>query len=76
MNILFIHQNFPGQFKHLAPELANKGHNVSALFPKRDVPSSWRGVSLKLYNIDRGNSDAIHPLMLDLESKIIRAEAS
>ena len=75
MNILFIHQNFPGQFKHLAPELVNKGHNVSALFPKRDVPSSWRGISLKLYNIDRGNSDAIHPLMLDLESKIIRAEA-
>ncbi len=75
MNILFIHQNFPGQFKHLAPELVKKGHDVFALFPKRDVPSSWQGINLKLYNIDRGNSDDIHPLLLDLESKVIRAEA-
>jgi len=23
LNVLFIHQNFPGQFKHLAPALAD-----------------------------------------------------
>lgn len=27
-NYLFIHQNFPGQFKHLAPALAAQGHEV------------------------------------------------
>lgn len=31
MNILFVHQNFPGQFKHLAPALARQGHRVLAL---------------------------------------------
>lgn len=31
MRILFIHQNFPGQFKHLAPALAARGHEVFAL---------------------------------------------
>lgn len=31
MNILFIHQNFPGQFPHLAPALAARGHKVLAL---------------------------------------------
>lgn len=31
MNILFIHQNFPGQFRHLAPALQARGHNVAAL---------------------------------------------
>lgn len=31
MRILFIHQNFPGQFKHLAPALAAQGHEVVAL---------------------------------------------
>jgi glycosyltransferase involved in cell wall biosynthesis len=31
MRILFIHQNFPGQFKHLAPALAASGHEVVAL---------------------------------------------
>ena len=27
-NILFLHPNFPGQFKHIAKHLANKGHEV------------------------------------------------
>ncbi len=31
MKILFIHQNFPGQFLHLAPALAARGHEVLAL---------------------------------------------
>jgi glycosyltransferase involved in cell wall biosynthesis len=31
MKILFVHQNFPGQFLHLAPELASRGHECLAL---------------------------------------------
>ena len=31
MNFLFIHQNFPGQFKHLAPALARRGEFVEAM---------------------------------------------
>ncbi|MES2665117.1 MAG: glycosyltransferase family 4 protein [Pseudomonadota bacterium] len=31
MKILFVHQNFPGQFLHLAPELAKRGHDCRAL---------------------------------------------
>lgn len=31
MKILFIHQNFPGQFLHLAPALQHRGHQVLAL---------------------------------------------
>lgn len=31
MKILFVHQNFPGQFLHLAPELQRRGHQVRAL---------------------------------------------
>lgn len=31
MKILFVHQNFPGQFLHLAPELAKRGHDCLAL---------------------------------------------
>ncbi len=31
MKILFIHQNFPGQFLHLAPEMVRRGHDVLAL---------------------------------------------
>ena len=31
MRLLFIHQNFPAQFKHLAPALVAQGHEVVAL---------------------------------------------
>ncbi len=31
MKILLLHQNFPGQFLHLAPALAARGHEVVAL---------------------------------------------
>ncbi|MGB5869091.1 MAG: glycosyltransferase [Albidovulum sp.] len=31
MKILFVHQNFPGQFRHLAPALVARGHDVLAL---------------------------------------------
>ncbi len=31
MKILFVHQNFPGQFLHLAPALVARGHDVRAL---------------------------------------------
>lgn len=31
MKVLFVHQNFPGQFPHLAPALAARGHQCLAL---------------------------------------------
>ena len=31
MKILFVHQNFPGQFLHLAPALAARGHDCLAI---------------------------------------------
>ena len=34
MKILLIHQNFPGQYKHLGPALAARGDQVVALTPK------------------------------------------
>ena len=29
--ILFVHQNFPGQYKHIAKELVDIGHEVHTL---------------------------------------------
>ncbi len=31
MKILFVHQNYPGQFLHLAPEMQRRGHDVRAI---------------------------------------------
>ena len=49
MKILFIHQNFPGQFVHLAPALVKDGHDVHALVLKKEVPDNWQGVKLHAY---------------------------
>jgi hypothetical protein len=45
MKILFIHQNFPGQFKHLAPALAADSNNeVVAFTMQKNSPENWQGV--------------------------------
>lgn len=72
MNILFIHQNFPGQFKHLAPALVKRGHDVRATtVTGKGAP----GVQLYRYKLARGSSTNILPLAMDFETKLIRAEA-
>ncbi|MFM7573989.1 MAG: glycosyl transferase, partial [Snowella sp.] len=75
MKILFIHQNFPGQFKHLAPALASQGHEVLALTTRQESPSEWQGVKLIPYRPNRSSTPNIHPWLIDFETKTIRAEA-
>lgn len=75
MNFLFIHQNFPGQFKHLAPALVNAGHDVTALILGKINAQRWSGVKLVPYSVSRGNAQEAHPWAVDFESKVIRGEA-
>lgn len=70
-----LHQNFPGQFLHLAPALVEREHEVHALVLRKDVPAEWSGVHLHSYAPARGNAKGIHPWLLDLESKTIRGDA-
>ncbi|MEP5153517.1 glycosyltransferase [Planktotalea sp.] len=75
MRILIIHQNFPGQYKHLAPALVEQGHQVFSLTPKVEKVTKWKGVTLLPYKITRSSSKDVHPWLSDLETKVIRAEA-
>ncbi|MCF3974555.1 glycosyltransferase [Paracoccus salsus] len=48
MKILFVHQNFPGQFPHLAAALARRGHAVLALTDeKNERPSPVKTLRYK-----------------------------
>jgi glycosyltransferase involved in cell wall biosynthesis len=73
MKILFIHQNFPGQFRHVAPALAAAGHEVRALAitPRAQLP----GVTTLRYGLERATTKGIHPLAAEFETKVIRGEA-
>lgn len=75
MNILLIHQNFPGQYKHLGPALAARGDRVVALTPKVKEPTTWKGIRVVPYPIRRGTARDVHPWLADFETKVIRAEA-
>ncbi len=75
MNILFIHQNFPGQFKFLAPALVKSGHKVTAMTMQKNDQSTWQGVQLVNYTAKRGTTPNVHPWVSDFETKTIRAEA-
>lgn len=75
MNILFIHQNFPGQFKFLAPALVKKGHHVSALCISPDKSIFDTRIRCIQYQTSRRTTPNIHPWVADLETKVIRAEA-
>jgi glycosyltransferase involved in cell wall biosynthesis len=75
MNILFIHQNFPGQFKFLAPALVQQGHRVWAMTMQKPESLSWQGVQLVPYAPSRGSTPNVHPWVSDFETKTIRGEA-
>lgn len=75
MNILFIHQNFPGQFKFLAPALVKQGHTVVAMTMQKTETKEWQGVRLAPYIATRGTTPKVHPWISDFETKTIRAEA-
>lgn len=73
MHFLFIHQNFPGQFKHLAPALARKGHTVRALSVKEQV--NLPGVLHTRYKLAKEPSKTTHLWLRDMEAKMVRGEA-
>jgi glycosyltransferase involved in cell wall biosynthesis len=72
MNILFVHQNFPGQFKHLAPALLKAGHKVVAL---GIGGAGLAEIPLVRYKPGRNTSRDLHPLARDFETKLIRGDA-
>ncbi|MEV4783611.1 glycosyltransferase [Burkholderia sp. LMU1-1-1.1] len=73
---LFIHQNFPGQFRHLAPALAAQGHEVVGLGMCEPAVAT-PGVRYVRHAVD-GPADraAAPPQWQDLHGKVLRGESA
>lgn len=58
MHLLLIHQNFPGQFRDLAPAWLAAGHQITALGSCSDAPEgkAWEGLRYLRYHLK--NDDA------------------
>jgi glycosyltransferase involved in cell wall biosynthesis len=75
VKILFIHQNFPGQYKHLAPLLARQGHHCVALTLRVKEATTWQGVRVIPYTLPNRDGQALHPWLVDFDTKLTRGEA-
>lgn len=75
MRILFVHQNFPGQFKFLAPALAQDPANEVVAFTMADKVEA-ANIRVVRYHATRGTTQGVHPWVSDFETKVIRGEAA
>jgi glycosyltransferase involved in cell wall biosynthesis len=77
MRFLFVHQNFPGQFGHVAAALAQQGHEVVAVGEARRLearPSPHVGILRVGYDTPAAASPGAHPNLRKFEADVRRGE--
>jgi glycosyltransferase involved in cell wall biosynthesis len=74
VKIAFVHQNFPSQFRHLAPALQAAGAELISIGASH--AAGLQSVPLERYNpCCEGEPPTCHPWVTDLQTKAIRAKA-
>ena len=71
--ILFVHQNFPGQYKHIYKSLVKKGFDVHSLSIKK---YNGDGINNHYYELLSFSSENINQWAQEFEAKIIRADSA
>lgn len=75
MNILFIHQNFPAQYRHIARHYAQAGdHRLVAI--GKSTAGRVKGVEHALYKIGSKQRLSQHPYVRDFEGKAMHGDAA
>jgi glycosyltransferase involved in cell wall biosynthesis len=72
--LLFVHNNFPGQFRDLAETLTARG--VPCVAIGQNHSPGIRGVRLARYGLPRGSTPDILPLAVRAEADLIRARGA
>lgn len=72
MKILCVHQNFPGQFRDIAPALINRGHDVRAICSHNKEINMRTKVNR--YIFEKKDQSGIHPLTTEVDEWIRRSE--
>ena len=73
MKLLLVHQNFPGQFRDIAPALCDRGHEVKAIgSSKRQTDPR---IEVLRYENNLGERSGMHPQSLEIDEWIHRSEA-
>lgn len=75
MKILFVHQNFPGQYRHLAGHLAAVSGNQVVFITQRDN-AALPGVRTLGYKPQRKTTENLHHYLRDTEAGVLNAQAA
>ena len=77
MNILFIHGNFPGQFKYLASSLGRDKNNNIVFLTQRSIAEcpTTKGVQIRNFNIHRTSHESTHHYIRACEDAVIKGQA-
>lgn len=75
MKVLFVHQNFPGQYLHLAQVLARDPANEVVFLTQRKEMPPMKGVRKIVYQPSRKVTPNIHHYLRDHEAGILNAQA-
>ena len=80
MNILFIHQNLPAQFKHLINMFLKDSKNTVVGFCKEYAPGvndkNLASVQIKVYKPCRKPTKNIHNYVYTIESSVLNGQAT
>ncbi|MCB5184583.1 glycosyltransferase family 4 protein [Methylobacillus gramineus] len=74
MNILFIHQNFPGQFRHIAQSLIDEGQHQVLSLCEAHAPG-MAGVQRLEYKPARNATEGVHAYLAPIEGHVIRGQS-
>jgi glycosyltransferase involved in cell wall biosynthesis len=74
MRILFLHPNFPAQFRHLAVAMAKTGEH-QVVFGTARVDGSLPGVHKEIYSSNRGVHAETHNYVKPLENAVLQGQA-
>jgi glycosyltransferase involved in cell wall biosynthesis len=73
MNVLFVHNNFPAQYKHIVRALANHP-NVNMAAIGAGASRASKGVNLRKYSLNNVDVSATHPFARRFDLECHRAE--
>ncbi|HEY9661177.1 MAG TPA: glycosyl transferase family 1, partial [Allocoleopsis sp.] len=74
MKILFLHSNFPAQFRHLAAALANDSNN-QVVFGTNRKEGGIAGVTKAFFASSRQVSPETHHYVRSLENAVLNGQA-
>ena len=76
MRFLFVHQGFPGQYRHIIRALASQSdHQIVGLGIDPLSEALPSRVKYIRYPLTRVTSQSVHPWAAETETKVIRGEA-